>query len=592
MDSTMMAFPLTLFHLMERARKIFPDVPVVSRHPDGTLARTSYGDVQVRALRLARALRRLGLQPGDRVATLAWNHHRHLEAYFGIPAAGGILHTVNPRLHRDDLTYILTDARDRFLVVDDVLWPVFAPLRHLVPVERVIVWHHAPVAGEAPVPGGAGTDDYEALLDAEAVADPDPWAGWPDDLPAEGTAAAMCYTSGTTGRPKGVVYAHRSLVLHAVTSGLPNALNLSFDSVVMPVVPLFHVNAWGLPYSSTLNGARLVLPGPRLDAASLVDLMVSERVTLSAGVPTVWLGVLDYLDRHPGQFDLSALRTLVIGGSAVPPAMIDGFERRHGIEVVQAWGMTEMSPLGTFARLTPELRAAPREAQLHRRAAQGLPLPLVEARAVGQDGPAPWDGETRGELQVRGPWVTRAYYRGDVSGDSPGDADGPDDEKFTPDGWFRTGDVVTIDAEGYVRIADRIKDLIKSGGEWIGSVALENALMGHPDVREAAVVAVPHLKWDERPVAVVVLRDGAQAGAAELHAHLAPTFARWWLPDAYVFTEDLPHTAAGKVRKTALRERLAAGLPADAIVVRQDRGDPAGGQLASPPPVRAGSAPE
>jgi fatty-acyl-CoA synthase len=355
----------------------------------------------------------------------------------------------------------------------------------------------------------------------------------------------MCYTSGTTGRPKGVLYSHRTTVLHALGHGLADTLALSERDRVMPVVPMFHVNAWGFPYSATLFGAGQVFPGPCLDAASLLELIEGERVTVTAGVPTVWLGVLQELDAAPRAHDVSSIRVIAVGGSAAPPAMIRGFEERHGLRVLHAWGMTEMSPLGTVCSLPSTLTDAPRDAQLAYRARQGTPLPLVEIRARTVTGLAPWDGKTMGELEVRGAWIASQYFNQPDLGD-----------RFTEDGWFRTGDIVTIDATGCVEIADRAKDLVKSGGEWISSVALESALMGHPSVAEAAVVAVPHPRWDERPLAVVVLKKGHQASDTELVDFLRPSFAKWWLPDAVEFVDAIPRTSAGKFRKSALRDRF------------------------------------
>jgi fatty-acyl-CoA synthase len=524
-DGLMMDTQLTLDLLLRRAETLFPRKEVISRLPDGSLARTAYGQVAARARRLAVALRALGLERGDRVATLCWNHAAHLEVYFGVPAAGGVVHTLNPRLPPDDLAYIAAHAGDRFAVVDEALAPVLDSFRERAPFERVVV-----------VPG-----EYEQLIAGadEAAFEPLPLR--------EDEAGAMCYTSGTTGRPKGVVYSHRALVLHSLVSAVVDLLAIAEADVVLPVVPMFHANAWGLPYTATAVGAKLVFPGPLLDASSLLELIEGERVTVAAGVPTIWLALLRELDASPGSRDLSSLRMLLIGGSAAPRALIEGFQERHGIAVVHAWGMTELTPLGTVSRVTSELEAEPPERRYGVRAKQGLPAPLVEIRARTGEELAPWDGETMGELEVRGPWVAAAYYDSDEGAD-----------RFTDDGWFRTGDIVTIDPHGYVEIQDRAKDLIKSGGEWISSVALENALMGHPAVAEAAVIAVPHERWGERPLAVVVLRDGAEAGAEELVEHLARSFAHFQLPDGVEFVAEIPKTAAGKFRKTALRERFAA----------------------------------
>jgi fatty-acyl-CoA synthase len=531
MKSLTMQMPLTLHSLFERAGRLFPTRPIVWRQPDRTVARHTYADFHARTQQLANALTRLGVQPGDRVATLAWNHGRHLEAYFAAPLAGFVVHTLNPRLSPEDLAFIVNDAQDRVLIVDEVLLPVLGRFRDRVDLRNVIVWSNGAQLPE-------GMIDYEAFIAAEAPSFAAPAID-------ENQAAGLCYTSGTTGRPKGVVYSHRAIVLHSLVSATPDVFALGQRDVVLPVVPMFHVNAWGLPFTAVAFGAGLVFPGPHLDAVSVLDLLHAERVTFTAGVPTVWHAVLEALDREPSRWNLKSLRTLVVGGAAMPKASIEAFEKRHGLEVVHAWGMTELAPLGTISRLKPHLDAAPEAERLRLRATQGLPAPLVEVRAVNEQGAIPADGKTMGELQVRGPWVASSYFNQPASPD-----------KFTADGWFRTGDVVTMDPEGYVRIADRSKDLIKSGGEWISSVDLENALAGHPAVREAAVVAVPHPKWDERPVACVVLKDGAKATDVELRSFLAPGFAKFWLPDAFVFMNQIPRTSTGKFLKTALREQL------------------------------------
>jgi fatty-acyl-CoA synthase len=530
MNGLMMDFPLTLTHILERAGQLHRATEVVSRQPDETITRTTWAELYKRIHKLANALRRLGVKPGDRVATLGWNHSRHLEAYFGVPCTGAVLHTINPRLHPSDLAYIVNHAQDQVLLVDEVLLPVLERFRAEVKPRHVVVWAHGRTVPE-------GMLDYEQL-----IADELPRFEYPRF--EENQAAGLCYTSGTTGRPKGVLYSHRALVLHSLASALPDAIGISMRDALLPVVPMFHVNAWGTPFTAAMVGAKLVFPGPHLDPKNLLHLMESERVTLAAGVPTVWLAVLDELGRGPKR-DLSALRSLVVGGAAAPQAMIEAYQKRHGISVVHAWGMTEMTPIGTVCHLKPPLEAKPEEDRFRLRATQGLPIPLVEVRAVNEEGEVPWDGKGMGELHVRGPWIASSYF------ENPQEAD-----KFTMDGWFRTGDVVTIDPEGYVRITDRSKDLIKSGGEWISSVDLENALMGHPAVREAAVVAVAHPKWGERPVAAVVLREGAHVHPDELRDYLEPRFARFWLPDAYVFMDQIPRTATGKFLKTVLREKL------------------------------------
>ena len=529
MQSTMMDFPLTLPHLLERAGKLFPKEEIVTRLPDKSLHRYTYGDFYKRSRRLASALQKAGLQKGDRVATLSWNTYAHLEAYFGVPLAGGVLHPLNLRLHPSDIAYIINHAQDRFLIVDDVLLKLFEAVREQVRLDGVIV---VPLSGQ-PVPEGMlNYEDFLASGDDHFI--------YPELGELE--AAAMCYTSGTTGKPKGVVYSHRSIALHSLASALPDALNLGGQDVLLPVVPMFHVLAWGLPYTGVMAGCKLVLPGPHLDPVSLLELFESEGVTKTAGVPTIWLGVLQALEKEPTRWQLKPME-MVVGGSAAPEAMIRAFDR-FGHTVLHAWGMTEMSPLGTVSRLKRHLRGDP-ELEYRYRALQGLPAPWVEIRAVGEQGEVLWDGQSLGELQVRGPWVAQSYYNLEEESD-----------KWTPDGWFRTGDVVAIDPEGYIRIADRTKDLIKSGGEWISSIDLENALMAHPAVKEAAVIAIPDPKWDERPLAAVVLKEGQQATPEELARFLAARFAKWWLPDAYVFLDEIPRTSTGKFLKSRLREQF------------------------------------
>jgi fatty-acyl-CoA synthase len=529
--ATMMNYPLTLPHLLDRAAQLFGRVEIVSQTPQKSTLRHTYADVRRRAWALAEALLAAGLERGDRVATLMWNHHAHLEAYFGVPAAGGVIHTLNPRLHPDDLAYIANHAEDRFLIVDDVLLPVLESFAERVDFERILVVPHT---GEA-VP--SGMQSYEAFLEGAA--------GDFQHLDiAEDEASGLCYTSGTTGRPKGVVYSHRALVLHSFACALADTMGLCQRDVVLPVVPRFHVNAWGLPYTTTLVGCKQVLPGPHLDPVSLLDLFEREGVTLSGGVPTVWLGILRELDAAPQRWKLAPGMRLVVGGAAAPESMFGAFDR-HGVLVMHLWGMTELTPLGTASRLKSYMRDLPEAEQLAYRITQGLPSPFVEARAVSEDGEAPWDGKTLGELQVKGPWVADGYFKVAES------------DRWTDDGWFCTGDVASIDPEGYVKIADRTKDLIKSGGEWISSVDLENALMGHEAVREAAVIAIPHPRWQERPLAVVVLEDGADVAAEELRAFLEARFARWWIPDAFEFVESIPRTATGKFLKSALREQFA-----------------------------------
>jgi fatty-acyl-CoA synthase len=519
----MMAFPLTLTHFLDRARTLFADNEIVSRvgAGDSSLHRYTYKDFYGRTCRLAHALERLGVTRGARVATLAWNHYRHLEAYFAVPSMGAVAHTLNLRLHPNEIGFIARHAGDDVLLVDESLVPLWEKFKTQVPsIRHVVVMN----------------DEYEKLLAAEM----DTY-----DWPAldENEAAGICYTSGTTGNPKGVVYSHRSSTLHAIGVCMADTLGLSGSDAVMPVVPMFHANAWGLPHACACVGAKIVYPGPKLDPESLLDLMAAEKVTCAAGVPTIWLGILALLDAHPKRWDLSSLRRMVVGGSAAPPAMIEGFQKRHGLEVLHAWGMTEMSPIGTVARVKGKLLKADEATQFKARTTQGFAVPLVETRHTAEDGKVlAWDGETMGELEVRGPWVARSYFGGDGA------------DRYTKDGWFKTGDVVTIDAAGYVTIQDRSKDVIKSGGEWISSVALENAIMSHPCVLEAAVFAGRHPKWDERPIAAVVFKPGQKATEEELTAHLAGCVAKYCLPDAWVFLEQIPRTSTGKFLKTKLRE--------------------------------------
>jgi fatty-acyl-CoA synthase len=532
MQGTMMEADLTVTQLFERAVRLFGDREITSRLPDRSLFSYRYADLGRRVRSLAAALLHAGLRPGERVATLMFNHSVHLEAYFGIPLAGGILHTLNPRLPIEQLAFIANDAADRFIIVDEALVPLLEHWRARSPIERVFV-----VQSKTRL---AAHEAYEDLLltAPEDVAFP---------VAHERDACGLCYTSGTTGNPRGVLYTHRSTVLHTLGISLPDCLGLGHRDTVVPVVPMFHVNAWGLPYAAIMVGARLVLPGPHLDPETLLDLFQRVQPTLTAGVPSIWMGVLEALERQPRRWSLPRMR-MVVGGSAPSQALIRGLDR-HGQEVVHGWGMTETSPMGTVNAIKEHLADLPEHELYHYRGSQGLPVPLLDARIVGEDGEMPHDGRAMGELQVRGPWVAGSYFG----------AVGPevaDIDRFTSDGWLRTGDVATIDDEGYVYIVDRIKDLVKSGGEWISSVHLENALMDHYAVREACVIAVPHEHWGERPLAVVVLQAGATVNGEQLRAHLGPRFPKWWLPDAFEFVDSIPKSATGKFAKLALREQF------------------------------------
>jgi fatty-acyl-CoA synthase len=523
-NGLMMDFQLTVPPLLRRAETYFGDKEIVTRQPDRSFHRYTYRDLGRRSRQLAVALQKLGLERGDRVATLCWNHHQHLEAYFGIPCGGFVLHTLNLRLHPNDLSYIAAHGGDRAVIVDRSLLPVLDAFREGTAIEHVFVVE----------------DSYEELL-AGSRADE-----WRDPELDENEAAAMCYTSGTTGLPKGVLYSHRSTILHTlgVASGSLLGQSIGEQDTILPVVPMFHANAWGYPYLAALLGTKLVFPGPYLDPESLLEDFVQERVTWTAGVPTIWLGILQLLDAEPERWDLSQMKGMLVGGSAVPRSLIAAYKQRHGLTVVQGWGMTETSPVASVADLPGDLRDAGEETQFDYIALAGLPLPFVELRARDDEGnDVPWDDQSMGELEVRGPWVAAAYY------DAPDQA-----HRWTEDGWFRTGDIVSLHPRGFIRIQDRSKDVIKSGGEWISSVALENALMGHPAVAEAAVIAVPDAKWSERPLAAVVFKPGRSATPEELREFIGTGFAKWQLPERFEILEEIPKTAVGKFRKTALRE--------------------------------------
>jgi len=525
--------------LLERAGTLFATNEIVSRLPDKSYRRHTYGEYYQRTRKLGQALKNLGMKTGDRVATLCWNHHAHLEAYFGIPAAGGVMHTLNLRLAADEIGWIAADAQDRFLIVDDILLPLYQQFAHLHTFEKVIVF---PFSG-APVP--EGLIDYEKWL-ADTDASHFTYAAHHENDPV-----SMCYTSGTTGRPKGVVYSHRSTILHTLVASLGDFWGLRGTDVVLPVTPMFHANSWGMPYGAVMMGVKLVFPGPHLHPDDLLDLMQVEPPTLSLGVPTIWMSLIQTFDAaqtsQPGRWKMPKGMRSLVGGAAVPEALIRAFDK-HGIWILQGWGMTETSPVCTISYPKAELRDAPMDERYRRAAMAGVPVPLVDIRMRTEEGTdAPWDGKTMGEIQVRGPFITGSYHQVPVS-----------DEKFTQDGWLRTGDVAVMDEMGFVRITDRTKDLIKSGGEWISSVDLENALMAHPAIAEAAVIAIPDEKWSERPLACVVLKPGQSVTPAELGSHLMKHgFAKWQVPDRVEFIDAVPRTSTGKFYKLKLREMFA-----------------------------------
>jgi fatty-acyl-CoA synthase len=540
MEGLMQEVPLTLVQAFERCERLFGANGIVTATGGGGRERMTYAAWSARTRRLGGALDALGLAPDARVGTFGWNTARHLELYFAAPCSGRVLHTLNIRLFAEQLVYIANHAEDEVVFCDRSVLPSLWPLiDDMKTVRHVVVMDDSGSAGAdaPPVPDDDRVIDYETLL---AASEPVEW-----HVDDERQAAAMCYTSGTTGNPKGVVYSHRSSLLHALGILTADSAALSESDRVLPVVPMFHANAWGLAHASVLCGASLILPGPDLSPAAIARLIAEERVTVGGAVPTIWMGLLPLLDS--GEADLSSMRTILCGGSAVPRSLMEGYHR-HGVWISHAWGMTETSPVASMSRIKRSLGALSEDEELEIRLTQGLPMPLVETRIVepGTINVLPWDGVSSGELQVRGQWVAREYYRLESDNESPS----------TPDGWLRTGDVATIDAEGYIRLVDRTKDLVKSGGEWISSVELENAIMGHPDVVEAAVVGVPHPKWDERPLACIVVRPGAVVDRAALCAFLTDKVAKWWLPDDVVVIDAVPKTSVGKFDKKVLRERF------------------------------------
>ncbi len=537
MQGLMQEYPLTLPHVFQRAEVLFPKKEIVTALPTGR-TRISYGEWAERTRRLGGVLDTLGISTDGRVATFAWNTARHLELYFAAPCSGRVLHTLNLRLFPEQVTYVVNHAEDEVIFVDrtvaGLLWPLlptFETVRHLVVVDD-----GGQFDTTTAVPAGMEVHDYEELL---AAASPVEW-----QVESEDQAASMCYTSGTTGNPKGVVYSHRSTVLHTMAAQFADGFGARESDRILPVVPMFHANAWGLAHAAVACGAELIMPGPDLSPDGLATLIEEERVTVAAGVPTIWMGVLPALKGR----DTSALRVIPCGGSAVPKALSEAFREQLGLPIYQAWGMTETSPVATVGAIKSKFVDLPEEQLADLRATQGLPLLGVELRIQDQETgePVPWDGTSRGELQARGPWIAREYYN---------DARSP--ESFTDDGWLKTGDVATFDAEGYLRLVDRTKDVVKSGGEWISSVELENEIMAHPEVAEAAVVGMAHPKWQERPVAFVVVREGQELTKDDILEFLDGRVAKWWLPDDVVFIDEVPKTSVGKFSKKDLREQFA-----------------------------------
>ncbi|MBL6615871.1 MAG: fatty-acid--CoA ligase [Reyranella sp.] len=525
--------PLLIQQLIEHAALNHGDTEIVSRRVEGDIHRYTYRDARLRAKKLAEALIALGISPGDRIGTLAWNGYRHFELYYGISGMGAVCHTINPRLFPEQIVYIVNHAEDRLLFVDLNLLPA---IEKLLP-EFKTVRHVVAMTDRAHLPKDCRIPNL--LVYEELIGDQPGTYDWP--VFDEHTASSLCYTSGTTGNPKGVLYHHRSTLLHAYGSALPDTLGLSARSVVLPVVPMFHVNAWGLPYSCALVGAKLVFPGPALDGKSLYELFETEGVTFTAGVPTVWLALLQYMQAN--KLKLSTLKYAVIGGSAAPPAMIEAFDREFGVEVLHAWGMSEMSPLGSVNHPKAKHKGMPADEVLAVRLKQGRPPFGVEMKIVDDAGQElPRDGKAFGDLLVRGPWITKGYFKGEGG------------EILNEDGWFPTGDVATLDPDGYMQITDRSKDVIKSGGEWISSIDLENAAMAHPGVAEAAVIGVRHPKWDERPLLIIHRKPDATVDKRELLEFLGTKVAKWWLPDDVQFVDAIPHTATGKILKTRLRD--------------------------------------
>lgn len=534
MQGLMQDWPLLCHKIFDHAAQQYPDTEIVSRSIEGPIVRSTYARSRQRALQAAQLLAREGFGQGDRIATLAWNTGRHLEAWYGIMGAGGVYHTLNPRLFPEQLAWIMNHAEDKAIFVDLTFVPLLEKLAPMVKsLRRVIVFTDAAHMPETTLPNAIAYEEWLAQADGDYQ-----WVSLD-----ENAASGMCYTSGTTGDPKGVVYSHRSNVLHAMIAVSPNAMGISANDVVLPVVPMFHANAWGLGQSAPMIGAKLVMPGGRMDGESIYELLDSEKVTFTAAVPTVWLMLLQYLEQTGKQ--LPHLKRVVIGGSASPRAMTQKFQDNYGVEVIHAWGMTEMSPLGSLCTMKPVYSGLEGDARLDIQQKQGSAPFGVEMKVTDDENvELPWDGSTFGRLKVRGPAVARAYYGGTGT------------EQFDEEGWFDTGDVAHIDIHGYMQITDRAKDVIKSGGEWISTIELENLAVGHPDVAEAAVIGVAHPKWDERPLLVIVRKPGKEPSKEELLAFMDGKIAKWWMPDDVAFVDEIPHTATGKIQKTTLRDQF------------------------------------
>ncbi len=538
MNGMMMDYPLTLDRILEHARRLHPKKRILTKMPSGEMHSEDYSKLYERSKKLANVLEKLGVKVGDRVGTFAWNNFQHMEMYYGIPCSGAVCHTLNIRLAPEELAYLIDHAEDQIIFVDGTLLPLMERVAPSVRSVRHYVLFNTPDNVQPKLP--------HVLLYEDLMSEASEEYEWKST--DENMAAGLCYTSGTTGNPKGALYSHRSIFLHTLGVNLSNSLGIKETDVMLPVVPMFHAMAWGLPYACVMNGADLIMPGPHMQPASLAALISDHRVTIAAGVPTIWGGLYQELKARPR--DISTIRGLIVGGAAMPRSLIEGFEKELGVNVLHAWGMTETSPLGTVCILSGDHSDLSEKEKIDVKAMQGYPVPMVELRIADESGEElPWDGKTMGEIQVRGPWVIRQYYKIENTPD-----------KFTGDGWFRTGDVATINSDGYMNITDRTKDVIKSGGEWISSVALENALMSHPKVLEAAVIAVPDPKWTERPFAVIVVKPSAgEVTKEEILSFLAERFPKFWIPNHVAVISAIPKTSVGKFDKKLLRKQYSEG---------------------------------